>query len=45
MNLGFETEATALSESYVRKIISQLKAAGLLARVGSNKTGRWQTNA
>lgn len=30
-----------LSDGYVRKILSELKARGLIRRIGSNKTGHW----
>lgn len=33
-----------VSERMVRKYISQLKASGLLLRVGSNKKGRWMVS-
>ena len=32
-----------LSDSYVRRIIKELKEKGLIKRVGSNKTGYWST--
>jgi len=33
---------TKLSESGIKKILASLKAAGMIARVGSNKTGYWK---
>ncbi|MDE5874641.1 MAG: winged helix-turn-helix transcriptional regulator [Muribaculaceae bacterium] len=35
---------TGLTESGVKKIISGLKEAGFIERVGSNKTGHWAVN-
>ncbi|MDE6793502.1 MAG: winged helix-turn-helix transcriptional regulator, partial [Muribaculaceae bacterium] len=32
---------TGLTESGVKKIISGLKDAGIIERIGSNKTGYW----
>ena len=32
------------SDGYVRKIIGQLKDAGIIKRIGSNKTGYWEVN-
>jgi len=32
---------TKLSESGVKKILASLKAAGMIVRIGSNKTGYW----
>jgi len=33
---------TKLSESGVKKILTSLKAAGIIKRIGSNKTGYWE---
>lgn len=35
---------TNISDGYVRKIINNLKTAGYLERIGSNKNGRWKVN-
>ncbi|MBQ9586555.1 MAG: winged helix-turn-helix domain-containing protein [Bacteroidales bacterium] len=35
-------EVTGLSESGVKKIIRQLKADGLIQRVGGDKGGHWE---
>ena len=32
---------SSLSDSYVRKILNELKARGYITRIGSNKTGYW----
>ena len=37
-------DALSFSTAYIRKMIIQLKTLGLLERVGSNKTGKWQVN-
>lgn len=37
-------EVTGLSESGVKKIIRQLRAAGIIERIGGNKGGYWQVN-
>lgn len=34
-------EKTGVSESGVKKILANMKAAGWIERVGSNKTGYW----
>lgn len=34
-------EATGLSDGYIRKILTELKAAGRLERIGSKKKGYW----
>ena len=34
----------ALSDSGVKRILAKLKASGLIERLGSNKSGRWQVN-
>ncbi|MBR2216182.1 MAG: putative DNA binding domain-containing protein [Selenomonadaceae bacterium] len=38
-------QEAALSDGYVRKILTELKAKDCLQRVGSNKKGYWQTSA
>ena len=35
------SEQSGISEGSIKKIISKLKSAGWLERVGSNKTGYW----
>ena len=37
-------DVTGLSESGVKKVIRQLKAEGLIQRVGGDKGGRWEVN-
>ena len=34
-------EKTGLSNSYIRKILGQLKKKQVIERIGSNKTGEW----
>ena len=36
------SERTGLSLGGIKKIINSLREAGLIVRVGSNKTGYWQ---
>ena len=37
--------ALSFSVAYIRKMTAQLKARGMISRVGSNKTGHWQVQA
>ena len=37
-------EETGLSESGVKKVIRQLKAEGLIQRIGGDKGGHWEVN-
>lgn len=38
-------EDTGLSESGVKKVIRQLKAEGLISRIGGDKGGHWEVAA